>query len=848
VTPSAPAAAALEGPAAGVLGGERLLRLLAVAGQFVLLGLVVRQYQLESRTFLQVLMLAGICFPIHALLPAAYRWPFFALVSLGSVGVAFGYGAGSLLLGLGAGLIGLCHLPVPIGVRIGLVLGAGALLAAMRTGWGPMHIPAAVWPILGAMFMFRLALYLHYLRHQETTFSLSRALSYFFLLPNACFPLFPVVDYKRFVRSHFDGAPAEIYQAGLQMMFRGLVHLLLYRFVYYHLTLDARDLRDLGDLLQYLLSTFFLYLRVSGQFHLIVGLLHLFGYRLPETHHLYFLATGFTDFWRRINIYWKDFMMKLVYYPSFFRLRRLGNTPAIVLSTLAVFVVTWALHSYQWFWLRGTFPVTWSDTLFWGILAGLVVIATLRESGAARQRRRPSRGWELGLGIRTVATFVTICVLWSLWSSESVGEWLSMWRVGLTADGGDLLLLGGLLVAGLGIGGRAWGARELTDLKPVEHPAREYFRAAGVLAASTVGLLLLGSHRVQALLPERLAQRIVSIQESRLSTRDAALQQRGYYENLDNVNRFNTQLWEIEARRDQPAVNMRSTAAHHNRPDFLMWDMRGRTSVVFAGETLTTNQWGMRDREYTRPKPPGTFRIALLGPSDVMGWGVGDGETFEAMVEADLNAAAAPGAPVEILNFGVYSYSLLHQLALLEDRVWSFQPDLIILTAHYSTEAAFIRTHLARAALAGIEVPYDYPRQVVQQAGISRETPEPEAIRNLAPFADSVVQWAIGRLGAEIAAHRVPGVLLAIQLPAHGTDTTGRIPRAAEAAGFRTIDLSAVLPALPEEYFLAEADRHPNAAGHRVLADHLLRGLAQLEPRFRSARPSATSTGAGVLP
>ena len=78
--------------------------------------------------------------------------------------------------------------------------------------------------------------------------------------------------------------------------------------------------------MQFLLATFLLYLRVSGQFHLIVGVLHLFGFRLPETHHLYFLASSFTDFWRRINIYWKDFMMKLVYYPSFFRLQRLGTT------------------------------------------------------------------------------------------------------------------------------------------------------------------------------------------------------------------------------------------------------------------------------------------------------------------------------------------------------------------------------------------------------------------------------------------------------------------------------------------------------------------------------------------
>jgi len=97
------------------------------------------------------------------------------------------------------------------------------------------------------------------------------------------------------------------------------------------------------------LTGFLLYLRVSGQFHLIVGTLHLFGFHLPETHRRYLLASSFTDFWRRINIYWKDFMLKVFFYPVHFRLRRWGATKALVVSTLLVFAATWFFHAYQWF-------------------------------------------------------------------------------------------------------------------------------------------------------------------------------------------------------------------------------------------------------------------------------------------------------------------------------------------------------------------------------------------------------------------------------------------------------------------------------------------------------------------
>ena len=89
-------------------------------------------------------------------------------------------------------------------------------------------------------------------------------------------------------------------------------------------------------------------------------------------------------------------------------------------------------------------------------------------------------------------------------------------------------------------------------------------------------------------------------------------------------------------------------------------------------QPFTTNRWGMRDRTTRRRSRAGTLRIALLGPSHVMGNGVADGETFESAGRG----AAQPrvrGRPrtsaFEILNFGVDGYSLPQQLAMLEDRV-----------------------------------------------------------------------------------------------------------------------------------------------------------------------------------
>ncbi|MGH7263548.1 MAG: hypothetical protein ACREMB_01680, partial [Candidatus Rokuibacteriota bacterium] len=48
------------------------------------------------------------------------------------------------------------------------------------------------------------------------------------------------------------------------------------------------------------------------------------------------------------------------------------------------------------------------------------------------------------------------------------------------------------------------------------------------------------------------------------------------------------------------------------------------------GTTATSNAMGFRGPLVAVPKPPGTYRILLLGGSTTHGWGVGDEETIDA--------------------------------------------------------------------------------------------------------------------------------------------------------------------------------------------------------------------------
>src|SRR6266550_4402116 len=487
--------------------------------QFGLIVLLVNQWQLESLSLGRVMELAFAGFIIHHLLPQRFRLPFFAILSVlatiivvGEMGpktwVAALTGRTSIsgflyhlvpglsLLGIGLGLIGLCHLPIRFAMRVGLVAMAGAGLVFLRahSQWFPDV--SEMWVILGSMFMFRVIIYLYDLKHRTAPFSPARAISYFFMLPNVCFPLFPVVDYKTFCSTYYNEDWPRIYQTGLKWMFRGVIQLLLYRLVYQYAPLDVSKLSSALDVAGCMLGMYLLYLRISGTFHLIVGLLLMFGFNLPETHHLYYLATSFTDFWRRINIYWKDFVMKLFFYPIHFKLRKIGTLYAISIATLATFFAPWLLHSWQWFWIRGSFLFNWKDFSFWMILGVLVLVTAIYEMTRTRKRTlTPSRvtlRQRLILGLQAAGVFSLMCILWAYWSCQTWAEFETLIDAASRPTFRDVMIVFGALLL-ICLCGMLWGwsSRETSEgRKPAASSGPFHFwRSAVAITAGSICLL-----------------------------------------------------------------------------------------------------------------------------------------------------------------------------------------------------------------------------------------------------------------------------------------------------------------------------------------------------------------------
>jgi hypothetical protein len=519
-------------------------------------------------------------------------------------------------------------------------------------------------------------------------------------------------------------------------------------------------------------------------------------------------------------------MMKLFFYPSYFSLKQLGPVAALVISTLIVFFMTWLLHEVQRFWLLGSFVLAPSDIIFWSILAGLVVINSLWELKYGRQRATALGGisWRASLivAVKTLAVFTTICFLWSMWNSESLVAWSTLWEFALVAPTaqGWLLIVG--TVAAI-MGGAVLVARKPEGFA---WSRLSFMSEAAVRCALMVLLAGVSVSYVNLRLGE-VGRWIASSKFPELNPVDAAQLERGYYEDLLDVQRFNGELANLYSRRPiEWRKDMMQVGIAERRPNFLRYELLPLKEGIVNGAMVRTNSWGMHDNEYTQKRPPGCYRIAVLGASTVMANGVVRDDDFETLVEARLNRENTGDvySSYELLNFAVAGYTPTAQAWVLQDKVLPFEPNAVFYVGHGGDVQRTV-FHIIGALRDGVELPDPYLRELVRRAGVNYETPEPIVRRRLAPFAEELTSWLMKRLVEICKSHDIKPVFILLPEVGATKDPTVEI-RLAREAGFTVLDLTGVYAGYwGKTLWIAEWNAHPNPEGHQLIADRLYKEL-----------------------
>ena len=164
---------------------------------------------------------------------------------------------------------------------------------------------------------------------------------------------------------------------------------------------------------------------------------------------------------------------------------------------------------------------------------------------------------------------------------------------------------------------------------------------------------------------------------------------------------------------------------HYLDDDFLQFELKPRIRRTLFGQPFLTNAFGMHDDPVAIEKPEGTIRIAVLGSSMDMGWGVRYQDTYINQLEEWLDAHAVrkgitPARRFEVLNFAVAAYSPMQRLETLRRKVLAFQPDLVIYSAT-TLDTRLMEIHLCDLLRKNVDLKYDFLRTAASLAAIDHD-------------------------------------------------------------------------------------------------------------------------------
>jgi len=126
----------------------------------------------------------------------------------------------------------------------------------------------------------------------------------------------------------------------------------------------------------------------------------------------------------------------------------------------------------------------------------------------------------------------------------------------------------------------------------------------------------------------------------------------------------------------------------YSRPVFGMYDFnigatsRPNTEGWYDGEDIIyikINEDGIRGPKCVKEKPPGVFRIAILGDSFTASSQVKFEERFSFILQQELNKCRSISKEVEVINFGVDGFGTARAIQMFRHKAVSYQPDLVLL-------------------------------------------------------------------------------------------------------------------------------------------------------------------------
>ncbi len=278
---------------------------------------------------------------------------------------------------------------------------------------------------------------------------------------------------------------------------------------------------------------------------------------------------------------------------------------------------------------------------------------------------------------------------------------------------------------------------------------------------------------------------------------------------------YDIEMWryalELKMRSDDPLLG------HEHRPS---------RSAVLQSVDLRLNERGLRGGPVPAPAP-GQRRILFLGSSVTLGWGVPEAETVTARVEAGLRSR---GENAVVLNAGIGNYNAPRYVQRFLTRLTDLQPTDIVV--HYFVRDAetlevgggsWLLRHSQLAATIWIAA-----ERLIGPAGEQSLVEHYRAVYDPAQPGFGAMQAALERLATWARQNNV-NLYFAMTPDVHDMVDYklgfihAQMKPIAQRLGFAYVDLLPPMRNLtPQELWSMPGDPHPNALGHKLMADAIL--------------------------
>lgn len=115
----------------------------------------------------------------------------------------------------------------------------------------------------------------------------------------------------------------------------------------------------------------------------------------------------------------------------------------------------------------------------------------------------------------------------------------------------------------------------------------------------------------------------------------------------------------------------------------IIFELKPNIKGNFKFTRFETNSQGLRDKEYSIKKPPGIYRVAVIGDSFTLPEGVEIDESYHSILEKRFND---DGFKSEFINFAVPSYGLGEYFATMKYKALEYNPNAILIGLYFGND------------------------------------------------------------------------------------------------------------------------------------------------------------------